>query len=73
MSWVPVAVSLGFAGLTVLACCSFKVFLGVRRFGRELERTKRRLGPKHAALRDELHDLPEPRAARSPGDGVPSV
>ncbi|WP_245667900.1 hypothetical protein [Actinomadura macra] len=57
MAWVPVSVSLGFVGLVVLAYCSFKVYLGVRRFGRELERTRRRLGPKHTALRDELRDL----------------
>ncbi|MFD0534023.1 hypothetical protein ACFQY7_09875 [Actinomadura luteofluorescens] len=41
MAWVSVSVALGFAGLAVLAWCAFKVWLGVRRFGRELERTRR--------------------------------
>ncbi|WP_243726121.1 hypothetical protein [Actinomadura rubrisoli] len=72
MAWIPVSVSLGFVGLAVLAYCAFKVFLGVRRFGRELERTRRRLGPKQLALRDELTDLQDPRAPQSPGDGVRS-
>jgi len=72
VAWVPVSVSLGFAGLAVLAYCSFKVYLGVRRFGRELDRTRRRLEPKQSALRDELTDLHEPRAPQAPGDGVGS-
>ncbi|WP_433471888.1 hypothetical protein ACQPZP_23515 [Spirillospora sp. CA-142024] len=64
MAWVSVAVSLGFAGLAVLAWCAFKVWLGVRRFGRELERTRRRLEPEHSALRDELARLDEARTSQ---------
>ncbi|WP_433461429.1 hypothetical protein [Spirillospora sp. CA-128828] len=72
MAWVSVAVSLGFAGLAVLAWCAFKVWLGVRRFGRELERTRRRLEPEQSALRDELSRLDEARASQPPGEGVRS-
>ncbi|WP_021593630.1 MULTISPECIES: hypothetical protein [Actinomadura] len=67
MSWVSVSVSLGFAGMAVLAWCAFKVWLGVRRFGRELERTRRRLEPKQSALRDELSRLDEARSSQPPG------
>jgi hypothetical protein len=72
MAWVAVSVCLGFAGLAVLAFCAFKVWLGVRRFGRELERTRRRLGPKHSTLRSELSRLERTRASQRPGDGVRS-
>ncbi|MEO3824467.1 hypothetical protein [Actinomadura sp. B10D3] len=72
MAWVSVSVSLGFAGLAVLAWCAFKVWLGVRRFGRELERTRRRLEPKQSALRDELSRLDEARSSQPPGEGVRS-
>ncbi|MCP9947819.1 hypothetical protein LUW76_03600 [Actinomadura madurae] len=72
MSWVSVSVSLGFAGMAVLAWCAFKVWLGVRRFGRELERTRRRLEPKQSALRDELSRLDEARSSQPPGEGVRS-
>ncbi|WP_344597542.1 hypothetical protein [Actinomadura vinacea] len=72
MAWGAVSVALGFAGLAVLAACSFRVYLGVRRLSRELERTRRRLEPQHRALRDELHDLQETRAAQEPDDGVRS-
>ncbi|QKW40590.1 hypothetical protein HUT06_22610 [Actinomadura sp. NAK00032] len=71
--WVAVSVSLGFAGLAVLAWCAFKVWLGVRRFGRELERTRRRLEPKQSALRDELSRLDESRSSQTPGEGVRSA
>ncbi|MFE9099342.1 hypothetical protein [Actinomadura geliboluensis] len=71
--WVAVSVSLGFAGLAVLAWCSFKVWLGVRRFGRELERTRRRLEPKQSALRDELSRLDESRSSQTSGEGVRSA
>jgi hypothetical protein len=67
-----VAVALGFVGLAVLAVCSFRVFLAVRRLGRELERTRRRLEPQHSALRDELEALRESRAAQDSDDGVRS-
>ncbi|WP_111831108.1 hypothetical protein [Actinomadura madurae] len=67
MSWVSVSVSLGFAGMAVLAWCAFKVWLGVRRFGRELEHTRRRLEPKQSALRDELSRLDEARSSQPPG------
>lgn len=70
--WLAVSVSLGSVGLAVLACCAFKVWLGVRRFGRELERTRRRLEPKHSALRDELSIMEEARASQPPEDGVRS-
>ncbi|MFD0690353.1 hypothetical protein [Actinomadura fibrosa] len=72
MAWIPVSVSLGFVGLAVLAYCSFRVYMGVRRFGRELERTRRRLAPKQSALRDELDDLNGTRGPQAPGDGVRS-
>ncbi|MFG2091322.1 MULTISPECIES: hypothetical protein [unclassified Spirillospora] len=72
MAWVAVSVSLGFLGLAVLAWCAFKVWLGVRRFGRELERTRRRLEPKLSVLRDEVPRMEETRASQSPEDGVRS-
>ncbi|MEV3924626.1 hypothetical protein [Actinomadura coerulea] len=72
MAWVSVSVSLGFAGLAVLAWCAFKVWLGVRRFGRELERTRRRLEPERSALLDELSRLEDDRSPQPPGDGVRS-
>jgi hypothetical protein len=50
-------IGLAVAGLVVLAACSVKVFFAVRRLGRQIERTKRRLEPKHAALREELRGL----------------
>ncbi|MFF4236817.1 hypothetical protein ACFYYL_13200 [Actinomadura geliboluensis] len=71
--WVAVSVSLGFAGLAALAWCAFKVWLGVRRFGRELERTRRRLEPKQSALRDELSRLDESRSSQTSGEGVRSA
>ncbi|WUI03162.1 hypothetical protein OHR68_15575 [Spirillospora sp. NBC_00431] len=72
MAWVAVSVALGFVGLAVLAYCAFRVWLGVRRFGRELERTRRRLGPKQSALRGELSRLEEARAAQPSEGGVRS-
>ncbi|WP_235960887.1 hypothetical protein [Actinomadura macrotermitis] len=72
MAWSGVAVTLGFAGLAVLAWCAVKVALGVRRLGRELERAKRRLAPQQSALRDELQALQDARAPFEPGDGVRS-
>jgi hypothetical protein len=72
VAWVGVSVSLGFVGLAVLAWCAFRVYLGVRRFGRELERTRRRLAPKQTALRDELSELQDTRVPQAPGDGVRS-
>jgi hypothetical protein len=72
VAWVSVSVSLGFVGLAVLAWCAFKVWLGVRRFGRALERTRRRLEPKQSALRDELSRLDETRSSQPPGEGVRS-
>ncbi|WP_308166212.1 MULTISPECIES: hypothetical protein [Actinomadura] len=72
MTWVAVPVALGSAGLVVLAYAAFRVYLGVRRFGRELERTRQRLGPKQSALRGELSDLQAARIPQPPGDGVRS-
>jgi hypothetical protein len=72
VAWLGVSVALGFAGLAVLAACSFRVYLGVRRLGRELERAGRRLAPRHSELRDGLRLLNETREAQSPGDGVRS-
>ncbi|MFI0373914.1 hypothetical protein E1287_41685 [Actinomadura sp. KC06] len=72
MAWVAVSVSLGFVGLAVLAYCAFRVWLGVRRFGRELERTRRRLAPKQSALRGELSRLEEARASQPSEGGVRS-
>lgn len=43
-------VGLAFAGLVVIAVCAVQVSLAVRGLGRELRRTKRRLGPKRSAL-----------------------
>ncbi|MCP2342606.1 hypothetical protein [Actinomadura rupiterrae] len=73
MTWLAAAVVLGFAGLAVLAWCSFRVWLGVRRLARELERTRRRLQPKHSALRAEVRDLQDARAPAGPGEGVRST
>ncbi|TDE20392.1 hypothetical protein [Actinomadura sp. 6K520] len=73
MAWVAVSVSLGFVGLAVLAWCAFKVWLGVRRFGRELERTRRRLEREHSALRDEVSRMEKTRAPQPPEDGVRST
>ncbi|MFB4320270.1 hypothetical protein [Actinomadura sp. 21ATH] len=72
MAWAGVSVVLGLLGLAVLAVCSFRVYLGVRRLGRELERARRRLGPQHSALRDELRNLQEAHEAQEPDDGVRS-
>jgi hypothetical protein len=72
VAWLGVSVALGFVGLAVLAACSFRVYLGVRRFGRELERARRRLEPQHSELLDELRLLHETREAQSPADGVRS-
>ena len=72
VSWIAVSVSLGLAGLAVLAWCAFKVWLGVRRFGRELERTRRRLEPKHSSLRDEVSRMEGTRATQASRDGVRS-
>ncbi|GLW64935.1 hypothetical protein Arub01_31790 [Actinomadura rubrobrunea] len=75
VGWVGASVALGFAGLAVLAVCAFKVYLGVRHLGRQLDRARRRLAPRHSALRDELEVLQE-RAARGEArrrrDGVRS-
>ncbi|MFC4909473.1 hypothetical protein [Actinomadura gamaensis] len=73
MTWPVVAVTLGFAGVAVLAWCSFRVWLGVRGLARELERTRRRLEPKQSALRDEVRDLRDGRAPAEPGEGVRST
>ncbi|WP_034484989.1 hypothetical protein [Actinomadura oligospora] len=72
MTWTVIAVTLGFAGLAVLAWCSFRLWLGVRRLARELERTRRRLEPKHSALRAEVDDLRDARAPADSGEGVRS-
>ncbi|WP_285693880.1 hypothetical protein [Actinomadura sp. NBRC 104412] len=72
MTWGGVSVVLGFAGLAVLGVCSFRVYLGVRRLARELERARRRLRPQHRELRDELHTLRESREAQPTDDGVRS-
>jgi hypothetical protein len=57
VDWVLASVGVAFAGLLVLAFCGFRVFVAVARLGRELERTRRRLAPKQAALADELRAL----------------
>ncbi|MEV5572034.1 hypothetical protein AB0L06_18480 [Spirillospora sp. NPDC052269] len=72
MTWTAIAVTLGFAGLAVLAWCSFRVWLGVRRLARELERTRRRLEPKQSALNAEVGDLRDSRAPAGSGEGVRS-
>ncbi|TMR01924.1 hypothetical protein ETD83_13355 [Actinomadura soli] len=73
MTWSVIAVALGFAGLVVLFYCAFRVHLGVRRLGRELERTRRLLAPEHAALRAELSDLQGPPVSQVSGEGVRSA
>ncbi|MFI0446124.1 hypothetical protein [Actinomadura sp. 6N118] len=73
MAWVPVSVAMGFVGIAILAYCSFKVYLGVRRLGRELDRTRRRLEPKQSTLQDELHTLRDARETQDPEDGVRST
>ncbi|MER7546844.1 hypothetical protein [Actinomadura sp.] len=71
--WVAVSVALGFAGLAVLAWCAFRVWLGVRSLGRELDRTRRRLQPRRSALRDELSRLQDARSSQTPDEGVRSA
>jgi hypothetical protein len=46
-----VFIGLTFAGLVVIGVCAVKVFVAVRDFGRELQRTKAHLAPKHSALK----------------------
>ncbi|WP_245974661.1 hypothetical protein [Thermomonospora umbrina] len=72
MGWAQVFVGMAFAGLLVLAACSFRVYLAVRGLGRELERTRRRLAPKQSALRDELRRLGDPQESDTAPDGVRS-
>jgi hypothetical protein len=57
MDWVLASVGFAFAGMLVLAYGSFRVFVAVRCLARELERTRRRLEPKHSALADRLRAL----------------
>jgi hypothetical protein len=57
VDWVLASVGIAFVGMLVLAYGSFRVFVGVQRLGHELERTRRRLEPKQAALADELRAL----------------
>jgi len=45
-----VSVVLGFVGLAVLFYAAFRVFLGTRGLGREVERTRRRLEPRQREL-----------------------
>jgi hypothetical protein len=61
VSWVLASVGIAFAGLLALAFCAVRVFVAVRRLGRELERTRRRLAPEHQALTDELRSLQDIR------------
>jgi hypothetical protein len=49
-----VSVVLGFAGLGALSYAAFRVFLGVRGLGREVERTRRRLEPRRRELRRQV-------------------
>ncbi len=72
LGWSGLAVALGSAGLAVLAYCAFKVWLAVRRLGRELDRTRRRLAPKQGALRDELRTLHDTRSPQDVDEGVRS-
>jgi hypothetical protein len=51
------SVGLAFCGLLALAFCAFRVFLAVWRLSAELDRARRRLGPRQAALREELEAL----------------
>ncbi|HEX2316425.1 MAG TPA: hypothetical protein VHJ17_21970 [Thermomonospora sp.] len=72
VGWAQVFVGVAFAGLLVLAACSFRVFLAVRGLGRELERTRRRLEPKQSALSDELRRLRDAQESGTVQDGVRS-
>lgn len=51
------SIGLAFCGLLVLAYCAFRVFGAVQRLSAELDRARKRLGPKQAALREELEAL----------------
>ncbi|GAA4226906.1 hypothetical protein GCM10022254_13240 [Actinomadura meridiana] len=70
---MAVSVAAGSVGLAVIAVCAFRLWLAVRRFGRELQRTRRRLVPKQLALRDELGRAEHGRRSQPSGDGVPSA
>ncbi|MFF5205539.1 hypothetical protein [Streptosporangium sp. NPDC000396] len=52
MSWIFVAVALAFAGVAVLAFLGVRVLLATRELGRQVDRTRRRLEPAQAALRE---------------------
>lgn len=54
-------VGLAFAGLVVIAVCAVRLFFAVRAFGRELQRTARRLEPEHAAVKTAVRRLEEAR------------
>ena len=54
MSWVVASVALAVAGLLVIGYCAMRVFVAVRALAREVDRTRRKLAPRQAALRDEL-------------------
>ncbi|WP_106401818.1 hypothetical protein [Actinocorallia populi] len=57
MAWAMVSVVLGFVGLGALSYAAFRVFLGARGLGRELERTRRRLEPRQRELRRRVDGL----------------
>jgi hypothetical protein len=54
-------IGLTFAGLVVIALCAIKVFVAVRDLGREIQHTRKRLAPKHSALRTAARRLEETR------------
>jgi hypothetical protein len=66
------SVGAAFAGLVVLSACAYAVFVAVQRLGHELDRTRRRLEPKRAALQNELQTLQTTRDSHNPPDGVRS-
>ncbi|RFS83947.1 hypothetical protein D0T12_17270 [Actinomadura spongiicola] len=67
------SVAAGSIGLAVIAFCAFRVWLGVRRFGHELERARRRLVTKQSALARELSDPEYAHTSQPRGDGVRSA
>ncbi len=54
MEWVYVAVGSAAAGLAVLAWLSVRVWVAARGLGREVERTRRLLGPAGARIREQI-------------------
>ncbi|MBO3752336.1 hypothetical protein J5X84_40285 [Streptosporangiaceae bacterium NEAU-GS5] len=54
MTWVFVSVGSGVAGLAILAALAVRVFAAARALGREVERARVLLEPRHARLRAKI-------------------